>query len=144
MLVKSYSASLETSGLGGQAITLLTTGFFDPSQNSNGLEFGLYATTAAGGPFLRLLESSLGIKEFDDNDFKLFPNPVSNELHLTLSSGTLNSYVIKDIQGRKVTGNTLNTNDAIIDTSTLNDGIYLITIQTQNGKSSTRKFVRQR
>jgi hypothetical protein len=52
--VAEYSAPLLTLGITDQAITVLASGFLDPSQNANGPAFGLWATTAAGGPLLEL------------------------------------------------------------------------------------------
>jgi len=52
--VAEYLAPLQTLGITDQAITVLASGFLDPSQNSNGEAFGLWATTAAGGPLLEL------------------------------------------------------------------------------------------
>ncbi|WP_222845222.1 hypothetical protein, partial [Flavobacterium piscinae] len=40
--VASYQAPLQTLGLDGAAITVVASGFLDPSQNSNGPAFGLW------------------------------------------------------------------------------------------------------
>jgi hypothetical protein len=57
--VASYLAPLQTLGLGGQAITVLASGFLDPTVNSNGPAFGLYAALASGGPLVALPQTGL-------------------------------------------------------------------------------------
>ncbi|GAA0872381.1 hypothetical protein GCM10009117_15280 [Gangjinia marincola] len=53
-VVASYEAPLATLGLTDAAITVLASGFLDPSQNSDGAEFGLWVALAQGGPLVEL------------------------------------------------------------------------------------------
>lgn len=50
--IQKYKAQLLSSGLQGQAITLLLSGFQDPAKNSNGPGYGLYASSSLGGGIL--------------------------------------------------------------------------------------------
>jgi hypothetical protein len=52
--IAAYKAPFGTMGLQGDAVTLITSGFLDPANNSNGPEFGLYMAQAAGGPLVKL------------------------------------------------------------------------------------------
>ncbi|MDP2159541.1 MAG: DUF4397 domain-containing protein, partial [Flavobacterium sp.] len=52
--VASYLAPLQTLDLDGAAITVLASGFLDPTVNSNGPAFGLWVATAAGGNLIPL------------------------------------------------------------------------------------------
>jgi hypothetical protein len=53
-IVESYSAPLATLNLGGQAITVVASGFLNTANNSNGPAFGLYAALASGGQLVAL------------------------------------------------------------------------------------------
>lgn len=61
-IVKAYDAPLETLGLTDAAIVVVASGFLDPSMNSNGASFGLYAATATGGPMVALPESTARVQ----------------------------------------------------------------------------------
>jgi len=56
--VKSYEAPLQALGLQNAALTVLASGFLDPSQNSNGAPFGLYVALPSGGDLIALPEST--------------------------------------------------------------------------------------
>ncbi|MAY83738.1 MAG: hypothetical protein CMP59_06340 [Flavobacteriales bacterium] len=58
-IVAAYQAPLSTLGLGGEAITVLASGFLNPAANNNGPAFGLYAATAAGGPLVALPSATI-------------------------------------------------------------------------------------
>ena len=53
-VLKTYSGNLQTLGLNVAALTVLTSGFSDSSENSNGPEFGVFVANVFGGNMIPL------------------------------------------------------------------------------------------
>ncbi|MFK8102347.1 MAG: LamG-like jellyroll fold domain-containing protein [Saprospiraceae bacterium] len=80
--------------------------------------------------------------EIPASALKLFPNPSARDFHLELTAELLNGQAeIMDAQGKLVRSFTItNLNSTITLTE---KGLYLLTIQSTEGKTITRKFVVQ-
>ncbi|KAB1158181.1 DUF4397 domain-containing protein [Flavobacterium luteum] len=53
-VLKTYLALFESFNFSGKALTIVASGFLDPSQNNNGPEFGLWVATSLGGNMIPL------------------------------------------------------------------------------------------
>ena len=105
--VASYQAPLQTLGTAGQAITVVASGFLDPSQNSAGPAFGLWVAFADGGNLIPLPQIPLSLPT------------VYEKFEAT----------IFDLSGRKIKViNSPNT----IDIRDLNSGMYIIKASVDN------------
>ncbi|MDG1913756.1 MAG: T9SS type A sorting domain-containing protein [Crocinitomix sp.] len=68
-----------------------------------------------------------------ENNITIFPNPVVNNVTIQVTEDLINaSFVIVDLSGKRVMNGTINSLQSEIDLSELNNGQYVIAIQTEN------------
>lgn len=141
--VAAYQAPLATLGLDGAALTILASGFLDPSQNSNGPAFGLFAASPLGGNLIELPSAPLGVSEFNSSTFAVYPNPTSEKLNISASGMDLSQYsiVVSDMLGRQVLKADLEVENTI-SVNNLSEGIYNLTILDNNRIIANKKFVK--
>lgn len=147
--IAKFGAPLSTLNLQGAAITVLASGFVNPSANSNGPAFGLYAATAAGGALVALpvLPTPSGLNENSSIlNVNLYPNPVNNILNFVADKDLINAQLnIIDLSGRTVKQYTFNTTASAlntIDASDLTNGVYLLQLNN-NGEVNTFRFIKK-
>jgi len=104
--VVTYSAPLATLGLDGAAITVVASGFLDPSNNSNGPAFGLWVALADGGALVELpIILNVGVEDgLISTTVNTWPNPTNDVLNVTVD-GVANSRIeatVLDLTGRRV------------------------------------------
>lgn len=147
-ILASYLAPLQTLNGNQAALTVLASGFLTPANNSNGPAFGLYYTTALGGALAPLpVVTSIAQAEAAVNT-SVYPNPANGEamLEFTLNQPTDVSYRVTDISGKTLIFRELGTLTGIqretLNLNGLSAGIYLIELNTVNGKTVQRISVK--
>ena len=86
------------------------------------------ATAAYGDDQISIFNNQkivLNTEEFEDEIFRIYPNPVSNHLQFEMPNFNESRYSIYSVVGNKLLGGELNTNRTI-DVTHLNPGIYFI------------------
>ena len=87
--------------------------------------------------------NSVGVNDIDFKDLKLFPNPVTDVL--TIQNGNLNlsEAIISNAIGQTVRTIKLNNSSSVeIDLPELGQGLYFVKINSTNGKSIIKKFMK--
>lgn len=136
-VVAAFEAPLQTLGLEDSAITVLASGFLDPSINGNGPAFGLYVALPAGGDLVALPVATIGLNEVFGANVSIYPNPSSGMLYIEgISEGQV---VISDLTGKVV--KEAGSIKAPIDIKDLPQGLYNLTIR-QGSQVSSFQVVR--
>jgi glucose/arabinose dehydrogenase len=103
----------------------------------------LYIAGITSGTVYKIIDSSLSQPNFETNGFSLYPNPAKGYFVIKSAATNLATNIdVFDISGkllfsRKLTSNTEN----LIDTNLLSKGMYLVTVETTNGKNYTTKVL---
>ena len=88
--------------------------------------------------------TTLGIANFGSNNLMLFPNPANNSVQINLqnTSETIDTILINDVLGKNIkTISNVSSNQNTIDVADLSQGVYLVTITTENNLKIVKKLV---
>jgi hypothetical protein len=79
--------------------------------------------------------ATLNNEEREQEKYKVYPNPVSNQLNITVTDSSIENIIITDINGRILLDKKYTAADnAVIDTSGFSRGIYNVTVTAGNSK----------
>ena len=140
--VVTKSADLST--LGDGAAVVFASGFLDPGANGGGPGFGIFAALANGtvvefSTFVNLDQTSA-----DAMDISAYPNPATDWLTIRIQPNNARSTItLHDIQGKQhfTTAMSPGQTTTEINTSVLPGGLYFITVETNEQKSSQKILI---
>ena len=143
--VKSYEAPLNTLGLQNTALTVLASGFLDPSQNSNGAPFGLFVALPSGGDLIPLpLYIPTATNDLERIQASVYPNPATDFVTLELPERTVKSIRVLDMTGKQMGVETQTKDGAItFNTSKLNAGFYILEVFGEDFISSAKLSIKR-
>ncbi len=85
---------------------------------------------------------SSGIKENEQNNVSMYPNPATSVLNIANIEG-IQQIRISNLLGETIENVSVSGNAAAINVSKFNSGIYFISLINDNSVSATRKFIKQ-
>ena len=146
--VASFDAPLQSLMLDDAAITVLASGFLDPSMNSNGAGFGLWVSLGTGGNLIPL-SNVTGVEEVEViNNASLFPNPTNDNATMFFDlddNANINLEVVNTMGQRVMNrsfGQMLSGNHRVeIPASEMAPGFYFVNLTTDSGVVSTKMQV---
>jgi hypothetical protein len=80
------------------------------------------------------------IQPIEINDISIYPNPTSDLVNIISESESINFYELYDIQGRQLLHRQTNSNMVKIDVSFLQEGIYVLVLNTGKYKVTSTKI----
>lgn len=143
----NYLAPLASLGLSGAALTVVASGFLDPSANSSGPGFGLWAALATGGALVELPLATSVQEQQNDLLSAAWPNPANDVLHLELAAhgDAIARVEVLDASGRVLTDRNapeLGAGDTrlVLPVNHLAAGRYLVRLSTATGERTVQPF----
>lgn len=142
--VKRYSAPLSTLSLDEDAITVVASGFLDPSVNSGGRPFGLWVALSVGGPLVPLPEVPLSVLPVAGvSGYNLYPNPATDAVYFSTANHSPAALVaLYDMAGKQLAA-FHQVAEARFDLSSLPAGIYVVKATTTQGTEAVGRIVKQ-
>jgi hypothetical protein len=77
-----------------------------------------------------------------ENELRLFPNPVKNTLNIQLSENSNYALEVTDLNGKRVYSSNLSGQNFELNTAEWAQGLYLLRLIDENGKTYTQKVVK--
>ncbi|MFY7810329.1 MAG: T9SS type A sorting domain-containing protein, partial [Flavobacterium sp.] len=85
-----------------------------------------------------LHKNTLGINEYSKNSISIYPNPVQDKLTINTIE-TLKNVSVYNINGQQMP---VSLNNNTIDVSSFSNGVYMLSIELENGSKEVMKFVK--
>lgn len=105
----------------------------DDTEIFSGGDFGADETTQIS------IKENLSLSQFSDQNFKIYPNPTSSQIHIDSKINML-SFSLFDINGKQI----LKTQKRNIDLSSLSNGIYFLNITNlESDQFVTKKIIKE-
>ncbi len=136
----------------GKIFTMTDSGTMTISPSISGLgnvtTFGedingeLYVANAGNGAIFRIIDTSLGLSNVAENGFSLYPNPARSEVFIrNTSQRNLLTFTLYDLSGKLLLSKKLdNIETNVVDTNSLQSGVYIATIEDVSGGRFTSKL----
>ncbi len=103
----------------------------------------LYVAGISSGIIFKIQDASFGTSDFEKNEFSLFPNPAKNSISIKLSNENLATKIaVFDLTGKLILSQKLENNpENTISISSITKGIYMVSVETENGVSYSKKLI---
>ncbi|WP_353084547.1 PQQ-dependent sugar dehydrogenase [Flavobacterium sp.] len=123
----------------------MTTAFSGNNFATFGEDFAgeLYVAGISSGIIFKIQDASSATSDFEKNEFSLFPNPAKNSISIKLSNDNLATKItIFDLTGKLILSQKLENNpENTISISSITKGIYMVSVETENGISYSKKLI---
>ncbi|MCO6147801.1 sorbosone dehydrogenase family protein [Flavobacterium sp. NRK1] len=141
---KYFFADFCTNEIGYVNIDNILTwaGTFEGGFTTFGQDFdGELYIAGNNGSVYKITDTTAGLNEFENSQITIHPNPANDEIFIDIKNGiTIGSATIFNMSGQLVMETEIRTNDTRIDTSKLQSGVYMLSLE-MDGSKYNRKLV---
>ena len=125
-----------------------TMTFTSPFGNLGFVSFGedvngeLYIVSINTGTIYKIVDGNLGIEEFNQSNFKMFPNPSADALNFQFNAEVPDRIDIVDLNGKLLSSiKEINDSNFSLNTVKFASGLYLVRLTGANGQTVYKKLV---
>ena len=103
----------------------------------------LYVAGISNGTISKVIDTSLGTEDFQQNGLRLYPNPAQNSFTVQNTFLLkLTQFTVFDMMGKKVIHQSMNTTESTeISIGQLSPGLYVVSVEEANGNTFTSKLM---
>jgi hypothetical protein len=105
-----------------------------PIQNKAGIYFDFNAPVITNSTLNTIYDPS-SVNEITAADATIYPNPASSTVEIKLNQESNESYTLTDLAGKIICSGKIQDRSATIDVSKLPQGVYLLNLETEQGRS---------
>ncbi|PSR06136.1 MAG: hypothetical protein BRD49_02050, partial [Bacteroidetes bacterium SW_10_40_5] len=142
----TFEANLNDLGVEGSAITVVASGFADPSSNNDGFGLGLWVATTQAGKMKELNNiTSIDNPNKSKEDLKAYPNPFNDQLTVEWNNKgqkALNLKVINSL-GQVVKQKEVATQPHTFNFEQLENGLYFLQVSENSKTIKTKTILKQ-
>ena len=127
--------------MGNSAISESDVGYLSVVVNKDDILFATYNDWVSGKAVVKKYDKTTGIENvFQDDMFKVYPNPVKDRLSIELT-GQKFKVMVSDINGRLFYENTNGYNKIEIDANAFDKGVFIVKVRSDGGTFHYRKLI---
>ncbi len=122
---------------------------YTPATGYLGKDTFAYIITAGGKSSTTkvavVVSPGVGINTLAENSVSFYPNPAKGNLIVNADNNEVSSLIITDLVGKRVIAQAVSASQTIVNTTSLNTGVYILNLVDANGKIRfTSKFVAEK
>lgn len=130
--------------VGSNGIITWTTAFAGANITTFGQDINgeIYVAGGSNGVIYKAVDTTLGVNSFSKEVLSIYPNPASSEFFITSSTINFPAVItVSDITGKQLLTQTITSNKNAIPTTSLQNGMYIVTVKDNFGSKFSSKLV---
>lgn len=89
------------------------------------------------------LDVTLGINDYENKSFSVYPNPASDRIHISSASNYVKEFQLSDLTGKILKTQNCDTSEVEISLDQIANGVYFLRITDSEGKITFKKIIKK-